>query len=56
LYWPPFKAKENATLSLPHLDNERQQSDNDFWSEILGNLGGKQLQTSITEVFAACIG
>jgi hypothetical protein len=55
LYWPPFWAKENATLFLPHFDNERQQSDNDFWSWMLGNLGGKWSQTSINEVLPAFI-
>jgi len=30
-------AKENATCSLPHLENERQQIVNDFWPSIMVN-------------------
>jgi hypothetical protein len=43
-------------MSLPHLDNECQQSDNGFWPCILGNVGGKLSQTSINQVLAAFIG
>jgi hypothetical protein len=35
-----YIAKEEATYSLPHLDNKCQQSVNDFWSHIVGNLSG----------------
>jgi len=30
MYWPPLKANEKATRSLPNLENEHQWSVNDF--------------------------
>jgi len=41
------------TWSVPHSENESQQSVNDFWHCILGNLSGDWLQTSLNEVLAA---
>jgi hypothetical protein len=42
--------------TLPDHENERQQSVNDFWSCILGNLRGERLQIVINEVLASFIG
>ena len=39
-FWPPLLAKEEATGSLPHLQNQRQLSIIDFMSRSLGNLSG----------------
>jgi len=44
-----------VTRSLPHPENERQPSINDFWSCILGNLTGDMLLTVINEGLAAFI-
>jgi len=38
MYWTPLDAKTKATCSLPHPENERQQSINNFWSCIVCNL------------------
>jgi len=37
----------------PHSENEHQQSVNDFWLFILGNLSAHWLQPFINEVLAA---
>jgi len=43
MYWPPEGSKLTDTRALSHAENERQQSVNDFWACILGNLGGDRL-------------
>jgi len=55
-YCPPLKAQEEATCSLPHLENECQQSINDFWLLILGNLRGACLQSGIKNMLSASLG
>ena len=55
-YRLPLYAKEEVTHSLPDSDNVRQQSINDFWSCIVGNLIGEWLQTPIDRELAAFIG
>jgi hypothetical protein len=54
-FWLPLWAKRIAILSLPHHENERQWSVNDFWSGIMGNLGGHRLQIAINWLLAAFI-
>jgi len=51
-----FLIKKREIHSLPHAENETQQSVNNFWSCIMGNLSGAWLQTFINEVLAALIG
>jgi len=41
---------------MPHHENERQQSVNDFWSCIMGNLGGDRLHIVINWLLTAFIG
>jgi hypothetical protein len=41
---------------MPHCNNQRQRSMNDFWLCILGNLGGNGLQTSLNEILATLSG
>jgi len=41
MYWPPLYSKTCENRSLPHSENESQWQVNDFWSCMLGNLGGK---------------
>jgi hypothetical protein len=36
-YWLPLQIKQIAIPSLPHLQNERQQSINDCWPSIMVN-------------------
>jgi len=49
--WLPCVAKTYATRSQPHPENERQQSVNNFWSGIVGNLTWDWVHTSISEIF-----
>jgi len=42
--------------SLHHLENERHRSVNDYWSCILGKLGGNSLQTVRNEVLTVFVG
>ena len=44
-----------VTRSLPHHENERQQSVNDSWPHIMGNLVGDRLHIVINELLAAFI-
>jgi hypothetical protein len=55
-YWPPLLQEEKAKCSLPHRKNEREQSVNDFWSSIFGNMSGVRLQASINMEMAALRG
>jgi len=55
-YWLPLLAKTTATCSLPHPENERQQSVNNFYLDILGNLFSDWLQASIYQILAAFTG
>jgi len=55
-YWHPSLGKASATCSLPHPENERQQSVNDFHLHIFGNLCSNWLQTSINQILAAFTG
>ena len=50
-----YDQKKWETDGLPHLGNQRQQSVNDLWSCILGNLSGDWLQTVINGELAAFI-
>jgi hypothetical protein len=52
-YWQPVKGKYQTMQSLPHSENECQQTMNDFWLFILSNLCGDWLQPSINELLAA---
>jgi len=54
-YWPPVYNKGKATCSLPHHENERQQSINDFWLSIFGNLSCEWLKTLINGALAAYV-
>ena len=56
MYWQPLYSKQIETRSVPHPGNDCQQSVNDFWSCILGNLSGDWLQIFIKEVLAIFIG
>jgi len=40
MYWQPLYSKQVERHSLPHPENERQWSVNNWWSCILGNLSG----------------
>jgi len=51
-----FIIKKIETHSLPHHENERQQSINDVWCCILANLSGDWLQTFINELLPTFIG
>jgi hypothetical protein len=55
-YWPPLSYKEVATCSLPHPENEHQQSVNDFWFCIIGNQSCEWLWAFINGVLAAFVG
>jgi len=55
-YWQPLLAKTTATCSLPHPENERQQSINSFSCCILGNQGIALMFAFITELLTALIG
>jgi len=55
-YWQPVWAKTTASHSLPHPENEPQQSINNFWSRILGNQGITQISELITDLSTALIG
>jgi len=48
--------KKQAKRSLPHVENDRQWSINNFVSCIFGNMSGAWLQASINKDMAACIG
>jgi len=55
-YWLPLLRKTTVTCSLPHPDNDRQRSVNDFQLRILGNLCPNWLQTPIYQILAAFTG
>jgi len=55
-YWPPLLRKTTVACSLPHPENERQRSVNNFSLHNLGNLSSDWLQTSISEILAAFTG
>jgi hypothetical protein len=46
-FWLSLKAKLIAIPSMPHHENERQLSINDYWSCIMGHLVGDSLQIVI---------
>jgi hypothetical protein len=48
--------KKKTKQSLPHLENERQQSINNFGSCIIGNMSGALSKVSINNDMAAFIG
>jgi len=54
--WWPFQAKQCMTPTLPHQENECQQSVNNFWLCILGNQGIMRIFELITELLNAFIG
>ena len=51
-----YNQTNGQTVSMPHPENERQQSVDDFWSCIFSNLSGDWLQTFINDLLAAFIG
>jgi len=51
-----YGAKEEATGSLPHAENQRQLSINNFWSRIFGYPSSTWFQTSIKEELTAAVG
>jgi hypothetical protein len=53
MYWQLLLAKETATWTSPHSENECQRSVTDFWLRILPNLCSDWLQISIFETLAA---
>jgi len=55
-YWQPSLAKIAATCSLPHSDNECQQSVNSVSSCIFGDQGIAQIFAPITEALTALKG
>ena len=54
-YRLPLSTKQIAIPSLPHLENECQQSVNNIWSCFLGNHTADRLQSVIKEFSAAFI-
>jgi len=55
-YWQPLGAKTTATHSLPHPENLRQWTVNNFWSCMLGNQAIARILEHITEQLTALIG
>ena len=55
-YWQPLLAKTSATCSLPHPENERQQSVNSCICCTFGNQGIERIFAFITELLTAMIG
>jgi len=55
-YWQPLLAETTATCSLPHPENECQQSANSFGCCIFGNQGIALIFTFIMEILTALIG
>ena len=55
IYWQPLLAKTTATCSLPHPENERQQSVNSFSCCIFGNQGIVLITVFITELSTVVI-
>jgi hypothetical protein len=53
MYWQLLLAKEKATQSSPHSENERQQKVNDCWLRIMANLCSDWLHPSIYQILAA---
>jgi len=53
---PPWCGNEAYSHAQPHPENERQQSVNDIWSCIFGNMSGAWSQSSIKKDMAACVG
>jgi len=56
MYWPLLLAQETTTQSLPHCENERQLSVNDFGSCKYGNCIVIWSLLGTTDILAACIG
>jgi len=56
MYWQLVLAKETATRSSPHSENERQRSVNDFYLRILVNLCSNWLHTSMYQILAVFTG
>jgi hypothetical protein len=46
----PLSLKTRQTHSLPHSEHNSQRRVNDFYSYIMGNLGGDCMQTIINDV------
>jgi len=55
-HWQPLRAKTTVTPSLPHSENERQPSVNNFWFCIFGNQGIAGIFEHITELLTTLIG
>jgi len=55
-YWQPLLAETTKTCSLPHPENERQQSVNSFSCCIFGNQGIALIFAFIKELLTALIG
>jgi len=56
MYWQPLYSKRVEGRSLPHPGNERPWSVNNWWSCILGNLGGAWSHLSRNKWFAGFMG
>jgi len=55
-YWQSLLGITTLICSLPHSENVRQRSGNDFPLRMLGNLCSNWLQISISEILAAFTG
>jgi len=55
-YWQPLLGKTTLTCSLPHPENECQQSVKDFDFRIMGNSCSDQLWMSISQILTAFTG
>jgi len=55
-FWLPLLGETTVTCSLPHPENERQQSVNDFKLWVMGNFFSDCLQISIDQILAAFTG
>jgi len=53
MYWQPLYSKQVERRSLPHPENERQWTINNWWSCIQGNLSGTWSHVSINKWSAA---
>jgi hypothetical protein len=51
-----YSKSNDCILYIHHLQNERHWSINNYWSCILGYLGGDRLQIVVPKVLAASIG
>jgi len=55
-YWLLLLVKTTSTSAMPHSENKRQRSINNFQLRIIGNLCSDWLQASIYQILAAFTG